>query len=936
MNIQINYKPIVFKKPTYAVVKIIPHQSVLNSSARRFQNALYELFSVKGRRIALEGLHIAIKPKPDFWWMTKFYVDDAGAHIEYYCAMPEEFVDSFKTKFRNHEQWRKSTISITSAAGFNFPDEENTDLYSLKYQRHNMFSLKHEYQQQTSPVRDLVGIIDELENGETVDIFIRSEPIPRKKWKKIADYANEQWDKGDMPYRAGFDPLRLFRDFAAGALSIFYGVKSLFDDFLAAVEKSFFHKGGEGRIKKEKPPIINPDRAELLVNGDLSKETKNKRNLPVFNTSIRCAVHSKDAIKRSMLARSVANAFADLNGDNRLEMTKINIRGKAALNELREWKIQEQAPNVMSVDELGKLEQLPTSDVQAEYEDALQANTRVEIELPKVFLHSDGILAGTATDRGTTYDIHVPTDNPNRLYTPRAFNGSPRMGKDQAIINFIVESYQKHGIGAIIPDFIDERGKDDKGHWKGMANAIRDHIDQEDLIDLDFSNTAYSFYLGLQTIFRNVDDPRIAADLVSEYLCDFLLADGDEDKFQTSEFCREAAKATMGDLQDMKRIFKDQKFRKQKITELDELLDMDIWRDYDSLTDKGGLMSGRQGQYAAPVIRRIDQLANREYSKPMFCQSNPNSAGDLYRWVEEGKIVILRIKMPSGAAMPEPVKCIFAYWIVMLTFLIKLSLDGRGAGTFLVLNEPHQYLSKGLVHFLKRILSEAPKYKLAPIFAFHHFAQFREHPGFVDMLLASSINWHIFKNTNSNVYKELMPYLQNTFEDTQTAFESTKAFQYIAVWLDANADYAPPFIVDALPMVGNRYKTVDNTECTELHIQTYGRPTNEVLTEIKAKNRGEKEPPKADPKEESHEVMQTQVTTVTATEDLDEAEIEPAVTVDDEPVEEEKPSRNKKKATIPTIEEIDTMIDAALAARDEEWFKELTKLRKKILRRRKE
>lgn len=931
------YNPLVFKRPTYAVVRIVPHQSVLNSSARRFQNALYELFSVRGSRISREGLRIAIKPKPDFWWVTKFFVDDDGAHIEYYCAIPEDFVDAFKTKFRNHEQWRKSTISVMSADNFDFPETEDTDLYALKYQRHNMFSLKHDYQQQTSPVRDLVGIIDELENGESVDIFIRSEPVPRKKWKKIADYAFEQWDKGGMPYRAGFDPLRLLRDFTSGVVNILYGIKSLLDDILNSIEKTFFHNGGQDQAKKERPKMMNPDRAELLVNGDLSKETKNKRNLPAFKTSMRCAVHSADEVRRGMLSRSVANAYADLSNDNRLEMVKVNIRGKAALNDLRQWKIEEQAPNIMSVDEMGKLQQLPTSDIQQEYEDALQSNSRIEIELPKVFLKSDGILAGTATDRGTTYDIHVPTDNPNRLFTPRAFNGSPRMGKDQAIINFIVEAYRKHGIGAVIPDFIDERGKDDKGNWKGMANAIRDHVDQDDLIDLDFSNTAYSFYLGLQTIFRNVDDPRIAADLVSEYLCDFLLADGDEDKFQTAEFCREAAKATMGDLQDMKRILKDQKFRKQKIAELDDLLDMDIWRDYDSLTDKGGVMSGRQGQYAAPVIRRIDQLANREYSKPMFCQSKPNPAGDLYRWIEEGKIIILRIKMPQGAAMPEPVKCIFAYWIVMLTFLIKLSMDGKGAGTYLVLNEPHQYLSKGLVHFLERILSEAPKYKLAPIFAFHHFSQFKKHPGFVDMLLASSINWHIFKNTNSNVYKELMPYLQQTFENAQTAFEATKAYQYIAVWLDENADYAPPFIVDALPMVGDRYKTVDNSECTELHIQTYGRPTPEVLAEIKARNRGEKENPSPTSKNEENEPeqKQQQKATTTAIEKPDPEDPELDVTeVIDENTEDEMP--NQKRKPQPSLEEIDTMIDAALAAKDEDWFKELTKLRKKILRKKKE
>lgn len=803
---------------SYVTFRIIPHHTVLNSAARNFQRAMYELFSVrhKPRR---EGFRIITQPAPDFYWITKLTAES----IEYYVRVPADFAEPFRTKFRNHDQWRKSTLEI--AEDFELYAPENTDLYALKYRRADMFSLDYRYNEQHTPVRDLLCVTNELGADEAITLLIRQETVDRGRWKRLADYAWETWDKGGVPYRAGFDPLRFLRDAVNAGTYVFYEVRTLIDDVMAGVEKTFFH-GNAARTKTERPTFLNPERAELLVNGDLSAMTKNKRNLPVFKTSIRYAVTAADEVKRGMLARSVAGAYGGLTGDNRLEAIRVNIRSR-----------RDFTPNVMSVDELGKLTQLPTAELQAEFSGVMAANRRVEIELPRVFLDDSGILAGTATDRGAEHSVHIPTENVNLLYTLRAFSGSPRMGKDQAIINFIVESMRNHGIGAIIPDFIDERNKDADGHWKGMANAVRDHIPVEDVIDLDFSDTAHSFYLGLQTIFRNVEDPRIAADLVSEYLSDFLLSDGDEDKFQTQEFCREAAKATMGDLQDMKRMFKDQKFRKHKIAELDDILDMDLWRDYDSLTDKGGMMSGRQGQLAAPVIRRVDMLANREYSKPMFCQANPNPAADLYKWISEGKVVILRIKMPQGAAMPEPVKKIFGYWIVMLTFLIKLSLDGRGAGTILVLNEPHQFLSTGLVHFIERIFSEAPKYKLMLVMAFHNFAQFKKYPGFVDILLSSSVNWHLFKNTNQDVYKRLMPYLSQTFADPQQAFEATKAFQYIGVWLDPNADYAPPFVADALPRVGDRYKTIDNAFLTKRHIAAYGRPTAEVLAEIKLRNR---------------------------------------------------------------------------------------------------
>ncbi|MFC5528452.1 hypothetical protein [Cohnella yongneupensis] len=812
------------RRPDYTVFRIIPHHTVLNSSSRNFQRSLYELFSIRYRPHK-EGYRIVHRPAPDFWWITQLAADS----IEYYVAMPADFADAFRTKFRNHEQWRKSTLEPVESFDLAIADE-NTDLYAMKYKRHDIYSLDVDYTEQSIPVRNVLGITNELEENEAVSILIRTETMPRKKWKKVADYAWEQWDKGGVPYRAGFDPLRILRHVANGVTHVFYEAKSLVDDVLAGIENSFFHKNGGERKKVERPKMPNPDRAELMVNGDVSPGSKNKRNMPVFKTSIRYAVTCQDPVKREMLARSVAGAYSVVTEkgrfhDNRLEMVKVNIRPKEALNDLRNWRIREMAPNLMSVDELGKLQQLPTSELQLEFAGAMESNRRVEIELPKVFLDESGILAGTATDRGEVYKVHIPTNRPDKLYMARAVIGSPRMGKDQHVINMVVEAKREHGIGAVIPDFIDERN----GH-RGMADAVRDHLPPEDVIDINLADTAFAPYLGLQSIFQNVKDTRVAADVIAEYLTDFLLADGDEDKFQTADFTREAAKVTNGDFTDMKAMFMNEQFRRNKIKELDQVFDMDTWKDFDKMSE------GKQGQIFGPVMRRINQIVGSEFLKPMFCQSY-NPSMDLYKWLQEGKVVIIRCRMPDGIPMPERIKETLGYWIVMLTFLIKLAQDGKGAGTFLVLNEPHQFLSKGLVHFTKRMLREGPKYRLAPIVVFHDFSAFHEYPGFVDTLLSASVNWHLFKNTHLDTYKKLMPYLGKTFAEPQQAFDATKQFQYIACWLH-EGEYEAPFVCDALPLVGKRYETMDNSFLTKRHARQYGRPIAEVLADIKKRKGG--------------------------------------------------------------------------------------------------
>lgn len=141
------------------------------------------------------------------------------------------------------------------------------------------------------------------------------------------------------------------------------------------------------------------------------------------------------------------------------------------------------------------------------------------------------------------------------------------------------------------------------------------------------------------------------------------------------------------------------------------------------------------------------------------------------------------------------------HWLVLNVFLTKLAQGGAGTPTWLVLNEPHQYLSPGLIHVCKRLLAEGPKYRLAPVFIFHHFKQFHGYPEFVEILLSAALNWHLFKNTNDSVYTRLAAYLAPTFSP-QLAMQATRRYQYIAAWLGPDGEYKTPFWVSAPDLVG--------------------------------------------------------------------------------------------------------------------------------------
>jgi len=787
----------------YKTFRIIPHQSVLNSSNKKLFNTIHQVFSMydsKISRISKDGKKITLREKDCFYYIVAFN----GTQIEFYFVVSEIFAEVFLIKFNNHQQWCKSTIIEVEN---NLPIFDDKYIYRLKYSRSNMFSLNYDYTTQTTPIREIINTVNEMDEKDSLNLIFRCETISRKKWKSIVDYSWNVWNKGNVPQRNNFDFSRFYNNFYTLGSKVFCEVKGIVDDTISGIEKSFFNNNKNINKKKE-IVIANPEREEILVNGDLSSYTKKKRNLPVFKSEILVTINTNTEEKSGMLIRSLTSAFNELSGDNSLVPIKLKSKN-----------IKDRDYCLMSTEEISKLIQLPTKDVQLEFKDNLQSNQKTEIEIPEVFLDSSGIFAGTANNKGNNFNIYIPTKDIDMLMTSRAFIGSPRVGKDQAAINLVVESKLKHGIGAVIPDVIDER----QGH-RGMSDAIRDHLSPDDIIDLNLGDYDYPIYIGLDSITKNMKNQRIAGNRISQELTNFLMGD-DIENHQTREYLREASKITKGNLLDIKLFFLSNEYRQNLLINAEkEGIDISIWNDFNKMSE------GKQGQIYNPILVRLGELMGDEVLKPIFCQ-RPNKNIDLSKWMQEGKVVIYRI--PSRDLGELAVKTL-TYWIILTVFLTKLSHGGKSNPTWLILNEPHQFLSKGLIHFCKRLLAEGAKYKIAPVFLFHHFKQLPN--DFVDILLSSSLNWHIFKNSNSKVYDNLKQYLQPTFEP-EVAMNNTQRFSFIASWLDSNGEYQNPFMVKTPDLIGKRYKTQDNSFLTKRHSRIYGKSIDLVNKEIKTRNK---------------------------------------------------------------------------------------------------
>ncbi len=805
------------------LLRVIPHASTLNSQNRKLWRVLHDLLAADdplARRLTRDGLRFTYRLRDSVYWVVTMRADagDDGPvrRVQFYVLLPKPFAEVFTAKLRTHEQWKRCTVQEVAPEALALPGE--ADLYALKLARHDMFSLHVDYSRQTSPIRDLLLVTGEMQPGDRAALVVRLEAIGRRRWQALSEYAWDEWNAGRVPQRRTFDPARLWRSLWAGFAAVAAEAKALVDDFMTAVEASFFQ--GRSQEGRQAAPLALPDpeRQALLVNGDLSRETHGKRNLPVFRVDLLALVAASTEARRNMLAHSLSSAFGELAGDNRLQPVRVRLsytqHGAFRLPDLID-----RDPNLLSVDEVGRVIQLPTAEVQEEFSDVLEVNRAVEVPVPPAFAGPGGIYAGTATLKGEVYPVHVPTDNLDMLMTPRVLIGSPRMGKDMAAVNWVVEAALQHGHGAVVLDVIDER----HGH-RGMADALRDHLPPEKVIDLDLGDFSHPVPITLDGV-TTTKDARIAADRLAKEVMAFFMDGAGAEQHQTREYLRAAAKTVAGDLLGIKLILTNPAYRRQRIAALQaQNWDTTLLEEFDRMSE------GRQGQVAGPVLVRLGEILEDEALRPMFCQ-RPRPGASLRRWLQEGKVVLYRV---PARDLSEPSVRILAHWLTMTVFLTKLALGGAGAPTWFILNEPHQYLSPGFIHFAARMLAEGPKYRLAPMFLIHNLKQL---PGdFVEILMSSSLNWHVFKNSNAYVYERLAQYLQPTFTPA-SAMTATQRFHYIAVWLDGNGEYQTPFVVQAPALVWERYETRRNEWLTRRHSRQYGRPYAEVEAEIRERHR---------------------------------------------------------------------------------------------------
>ncbi|BAK53015.1 hypothetical protein F373_gp203 [Bacillus phage SP-10] len=809
------------EKEPLVCFRLIPDRSVSNRTNFKFFKDVVDLQKVNlSNQIFsnLGKLYKTVSKKSEEGF--KFVYKVPSNYIWYEVVMKEGSINFYVICFKKNAEF------VSMKLGQIFPGapieeveleetkipEENTVVADVKLKRHNYFSLRTDYSEQVQPIEDILACSDDLRDDDVLKLSMRVQPFDQSYWSYKCEKWNKAMMKGSAPRR-----LRLSKQDLSNLVFELSDITfNKLSNFFQTLHEVAFKKY---RTKQDQHQVSTQETREI---GELSRRTNYKSTAPVFKSVIRVASHSKEFNRRNMNMKSLTNSFIDLkDSNNSLVRTAVYEEGtrlfKQAHAEVSEQRVTSLSTTdtdfmILSDKEAGKIMQLPTSTIQKKYGDRLESIRRLEVGIPVAFRDSSGVLIGTAEYKGEKENIYIPDKNPDEFNLPIIISGIMGAGKDVLAINYIIENALK-GRGAVIPDVIDEKGR-------GMSDTIIRSLPPEKVVVLDFGDVERVPYLDWIEGMRSND--RFAQNRFSSELLKFFEAE-DEAGVQTERFLKEAAKAVPdATVIQMGLLFTSEEFRTETIKKCKKRGDLStaaFWETFNAMGE------GRQKQVSDPVLNRIHKLIGDPALKPIFGQK-ANGSIRFDDWLHKGKVIICKI--PKVQFGTNGVRTL-VHWIMVKTWLAKQAMAAeRKCDSILVLNEPHQFLTKSTAQSLEEMYPESRKYGLCIMSLFHDFAQIPKN--LADVIVASGCNFILLKQRSEKTWKKFEHRIEGQFtiEDCM----QLNMHEAMVGFLSNKQDQ--PVIRVKLNNVPEKrgVKQYNNSKHIEYCRTTYGRPIKEVEKEI--------------------------------------------------------------------------------------------------------
>lgn len=615
----------------------------------------------------------------------------------------------------------------------------------LSLNNHYMFALKVD-RRTLSALPSIMETSRALQEGEKV--YIQTIGVPAEKdWYTGAAEAYERFKNGEMPYKWRFTKKEVAKTGVKMAAAVALEVANITTELITGEEM-------------EKINLNGGERARILRDGQLRRETLQKTRADAYAAEIRIGVCTKDKERASAVMRMVTMAFRDLDGDNQLIADETKV--KKAWEKMQQRKIGGLlSKDFYSIPEISRLMLLPTRELQEKYK--IRSINNLEEEVTDI-LTSGGLYLGDVEVKKEFTRVYQPTENHDVLCLPRAVIGGMGSGKTKGYAsNFIVEAV-KNGFGAIAIDPA-------KGE---IYQEVSTALSTDQIIRVQLGE------VPIALDWREVTRSPKAKNRLANTILGFFASSTEEAGAQTARYIRAAVMAMQtGRLSEIIRIFEDEEYREACLEKLPDGLHKT------TLTTFGNESDSRRNQILSPIYNRLDIILGDQYLSE--CMDSEEGL-DLVELMEQKKAVIINV--PKSDLGPEAVDLIVNLLSSKLDLAMTLRDESKQHPFFFIADEPHQFLKSAKIW--KSMAVESRKWRLGLVWLFHSWEQIPK--DLAEIIKAAGPHYTIFnssKKTFKDLSEEIAPY---TIEDGL----KLPRFHAINI-LRAGTEIQKPFIAKMAP-----------------------------------------------------------------------------------------------------------------------------------------
>lgn len=672
-----------------------------------------------------------LKRRSFFSFEIRLQKGDTG----FFMTIPEE--SEMVAKKGIESVWNNAAVERSGD-----PFEEQPQIINqLTLERHYMFSLKVD--RRTNGM--LESLLETLNNMTEIDkVYVQILAIPAASdWTIGAAEAYKRFKSGHMPNKItlnkkGMTDLAI-KTAAKAVFSVIDGLTTL--------------TGGEA----EKVDFDGHERAILLRDGNLRRETLQKPRGEGFEMCIRTAIISDDPIRAAALEKMVVTSFRDFDGDNSLIAAKAESKDFEYMKERKQSiKIQK---DFMCVSEVARLCLMPSMTIQETYD--IPRIGKIENDVPERLI-SGGLLLGTHERKGKIQNVYFPCDNFDEICLPCAIVGGMGQGKTKGFgANKIVQAV-KNGFGAICLDPA-------KGE---MGDEIEKSLPPEKIIRINIGETPIAIdWRETKHAIRSRN--RLANTIIGFF-------DDDDTGGQTTRFLRASVFGMQSaNIKELMTMWEDTEYLEDCINKMPDSIHKT------TLISLKGYSDGRRRQILDPLYNRLDDIMGDEYLAECF---DAEFGLDMVEIMSQRKAVIIDI--PQKLVGGTGVNLIGNLIITKINLAMTLREEENQFPFFVIIDEPHQFTRAKEVW--KTACVESRKWRVGYNFMFHDWVQLDR--DLRSIMSNAGLNYFLYPSGKKNflsLAEEIAPY---TLEDALKL-----PTHHMIIVIRSGGESIKPFILKASP-----------------------------------------------------------------------------------------------------------------------------------------